>query len=415
QTAVTQPALFTVEYALAQLWLAWGVKPQAMLGHSIGEYVAACLAGVFTLEDALALVAARGRLVQELPEGAMLAVPLPAAELAPLLDDRVGLAAINGPALCAVAGPAEAVDPLEERLRERGVECRRLVTSHAFHSPMLDPILDRFADLVRKTALKPPVLPYLSNVTGTWITPEQATDPAYWVRHLRGTVRFADGALELLRSPNLVLLEVGPGATLGALVRQHTEQVRGHAVISTLRQARETGSDSEYLATALGRLWAEGVPVDWQAYWQGEQRRRVSLPAYPFERKRCWIDPPTTKAVATTEVDQPEADPTEERTTPYVAPRTPLEEHVASVWQTLLGVERVGIHDSFFELGGHSLLATQVASRLRETFPVDLPLQRLLDDPTVARTAAIIEELLVAKLEQLDDDEVKDLAHNMEG
>jgi phthiocerol/phenolphthiocerol synthesis type-I polyketide synthase E len=299
QTSVTQPALFVIEYALARLWMEWGVKPQAMIGHSIGEYVAACLAGVFSLEDALALVAARGRLMQSVPEGAMLSVPLSEKDLLPLLGEGLSLAAVNGPALCVVAGPGADVDPLEQRLTADGVGCRRLHTSHAFHSRMMDPILDAFTAEVRKVALQPPAIPYLSNVSGAWITPEEATDPAYWVRHLRQTVRFAAGVSELVKEPDWILLEVGPGKTLMTIARWYPGRAAGQMVLTSLpafagKDAPQdvSGPDAEaaFLLTNLGRLWLSGVPVDWAGYHTHEARRRVALPTYPFERQRYWVE-----------------------------------------------------------------------------------------------------------------------------
>src|SRR5207247_2609349 len=201
QTAITQPALFVIEYALAKLWMSWNVKPEAMLGHSIGEYVAACLAGVFSLEDALKLVAARGRMMQQLPAGTMLAVRLPERQVQPLLQDKLSLATVNGAALCVVSGPVDAVEELRDQLAQRQVACTPLQTSHAFHSAMMEPILGPFTELVRTVKRDAPEIPFLSNVTGTWITAEQAADPAYWARHLRQTVRFADGLGELFRAP----------------------------------------------------------------------------------------------------------------------------------------------------------------------------------------------------------------------
>ncbi|HLM66289.1 MAG TPA: type I polyketide synthase, partial [Longimicrobium sp.] len=216
QTAVTQPALFAVEWALAQLWMGWGVRPDAMLGHSVGEFVAACLAGVFGLEDALRLVAARGRLMQSLPPGAMLGVYLPEAELLPRLPEGISLAAANGPATCAVSGPVDVLRAFEEALLEDGVALRRLHTSHAFHSAMMDPILEPFRELVLRARPRAPELPYVSSVTGTWITADQATDADYWARQLREPVRFRDGVDTLLQADgSTVLLEVGPGRTLG--------------------------------------------------------------------------------------------------------------------------------------------------------------------------------------------------------
>ncbi|MBZ4421923.1 type I polyketide synthase [Myxococcus sp. RHSTA-1-4] len=289
-TALTQPALFVLEYAMAKLWMAWGVKPRAMVGHSIGEYVAACLAGVFSLDDALALVAKRGALMQSLPAGSMLAVPLPEAEVAPLLEGKLDLAAVNGPAMCVVAGPSEAVDAMEAKLSARGVQARRLHTSHAFHSAMMDPILAPFTEAVRRVRLQAPKLPYVSNVTGTWIDAAQATDPAYWARHLRQPVRFAQGLRELLKDSSDVLLEVGPGQTLGSLAKAQPETA-GRTVLSSARHPQKPESDAAKLMGTLGKLWLAGVPVDWKGFHSGQRRRRVPLPGYPFERERYWVDP----------------------------------------------------------------------------------------------------------------------------
>jgi acyl transferase domain-containing protein len=292
KTQYAQPALFVIAYALAQLLMSWGVRPQALIGHSIGEYVAACLAGVFSLEDALTLVAARGRLMQQMPAGAMLAVPLAEAELLPLLGERIALAAINGPARCVASGPDDALAALERRLAEQGVECRRLHTSHAFHSAMMQPMLGPFTEQVKRVTLKAPSIPYISNVTGTWITAEEATDPGYWARHLRQTVRFADGLCELLRDPKRILLEIGPGQTLATFARQHPDKTPAHVVQASLRHPRDQQSDVAFLLNTLGQLWLAGLRLDWSGMYAHERRRRVPLPGYPFERQRYWVDPP---------------------------------------------------------------------------------------------------------------------------
>jgi acyl transferase domain-containing protein len=293
QTFVTQPAIFVTEYALATQWMEWGVKAQAMIGHSIGEYVAACLAGVVSLEDALRLVAARGRLIQSLPSGSMLVVSLPELKLRSILERRpeLSLAAVNAPGLCTVAGTKEAVDELEEELKSEGLMCRRLQTSHAFHSPMMEPILKPFIEEVSKATLNAPSVPYLSNVTGNWITAEQATDPAYWARHIRQTVLFHHGVSELFKNPEHLLLEVGPGNTLTVLARHHPQRGPGQLVLSSLRRADEQEPDEAFMLTTLGRLWLANVKVDWTKLSGGERRRRLPLPTYPFERQRYWVDP----------------------------------------------------------------------------------------------------------------------------
>ena len=296
ETALTQPALFVIEYALARLWMSWGLRPEAMIGHSIGEYVAACLAGVFSLEDALGLVAARGRLMQGLPAGAMLSVPLAEAEVGPLVASaggRLALAAVNGPALCVVAGPLDAVAELEQRLAGRDIPARRLHTSHAFHSQMMDPILGEFAGLVRRVQRSAPQIPYVSNVTGTWITAAEATDPNYWARHLREAVRFGRGVETLFATPGRILLEVGPGQTLGTLARQQPAAAApaDRLVLSSLRHPqRAEASDAAQIFLTLGRMWLAGVPVAWKELHARERRCRVPLPTYPFERQRYWVD-----------------------------------------------------------------------------------------------------------------------------
>jgi len=296
QTYLAQPALFAIEYALAQLWISWGISPQAMLGHSIGEYVAACVAGVMSVEDALALVAMRGRLMQQLPTGAMLAVSLSEAEVVKTLqetslNEELSLAASNGPNLCVISGTDAAIDAIQAQLSAKGIECRRLHTSHAFHSQMMEPILEQFREEVKKIQLHPPEIRFISNVTGTWIAAAEATDPNYWVRHLRQTVRFSAGISQLLEDPNRILLEVGPGRTLCTLAKQHSRQATGQVVLPSLRHPQDEKSDVNFLLNILGRLWLAGVEVNWSGFYNHEQRYRVPLPTYPFERQRYWIEP----------------------------------------------------------------------------------------------------------------------------
>ena len=294
-TAITQPALFVVEYALAQLYLEWGIRPQAMLGHSIGEYVAACLAGVMSLPDALALVAARGRLM-EVPGGAMLAVPLPEPEARALLPASLSIAAINGAALCAVSGPAADVAALEARLTGRGIRAQAIHAASAFHSAMMEPILGAFREALDRVSLSGPSIPYMSNVTGTGMTAEDAKDPGYWVRHLRRTVRFWDGLQEVVRDQEPVLLEVGPGRTLASLARRASTPARPLEILSSLRHPQDDFDDAAVLQTTVGRLWLAGVPIAWAGYHGRETRRRVPLPTYPFERQRHWILPAAPRA-----------------------------------------------------------------------------------------------------------------------
>jgi acyl transferase domain-containing protein len=297
KTSLAQPALFIVEYALARLWQSWGVVPRAMIGHSIGEYVAACLADVFSLEDALKLVAARGRLMQELPAGAMLAVSTGEQEIRSLIGEGISLAAINAPDRCVVSGSPDAVEALEHLLGAKGLACSRLHTSHAFHSGMMEPILEPFKKLVKRLELRGPQTPFISNVTGTWITQDETTDPNYWANHLRTTVRFGDGLSELLNEPSTVLLEVGPGKVLGTLAKQQAQMNTQQTIIHSMRSARDSEPDATALLRALGQLWILGAEIDWQGFYSHEKRHKVALPTYPFERKRYWVDAPDTNTI----------------------------------------------------------------------------------------------------------------------
>ncbi|MEM7586726.1 MAG: type I polyketide synthase, partial [Acidobacteriota bacterium] len=303
-TRLSQPVLFAVELSLARLWMAWGVTPRAMLGYSLGEYATAHLAGVLELEDAARLVARRAQLIDDLPAGAMLGVSLPEDELVPRLGDRLSLAAINGPQLTVAAGPPEAVEALAAELSEEGVACRPIATTHAFHSRMMEPIADELSSLVAEFDLQEPKIPYVSNVTGTWITADEATDPGYWARHLCAPVRFADGVATLLDALPQALLEMGSGTSLATFVRlnEACEKALAARVATSLAAPGWTGGDGDdkaALRMAFARLWAAGVDVDWPKLHGEDVRRRVPLPAYPFERERLWLDAPEAATGAT--------------------------------------------------------------------------------------------------------------------
>jgi acyl transferase domain-containing protein/acyl carrier protein len=290
QTAITQSALFIIEYALAQLWMEWGVHPKAAIGHSIGEYVAATIAGVFSLEDALAVVAARGKLMQQLPSGTMLAVPLSETQVQHLLGNQLSLAAINGESSCVVSGGTDAIEALQKQLTSQGVECRRLHTSHAFHSEMMQPILEPFTLIIKKVKLKSPKIPFISNLTGTWIKDDEATNPNYWSQHLRSSVKFSSGISELLKQHEGIFLEVGPGRTLSTLTKQHLQPNAKQFILTSLRHPKEQQSDVAFLLNTLGQLWMAGAEIDWMGFYIHEYRHRLPLPTYPFERQRYWID-----------------------------------------------------------------------------------------------------------------------------
>jgi acyl transferase domain-containing protein len=289
ETRLAQPAVFTVSWALARLWASLGVEPEVVAGQGAGELAAACVAGVFDLDDALALVAERARLVHALPPGALLAVPLAEDDLAPRLGPGLDLAAVT-PGACLVSGPAHAVAALRGALAQGGVRARPVAGSHAFHSGMMEPAVEPFRRRVEGVPRHPARIPLVSAVSGRWLTAAEAADPAYWAGQMRRTVRFADALAELARVPERVFLEVGPGTALAGLVRRHPA-CAGRMVASTLAGAAGEPEPARLLRAA-GALWAAGAPVRLGALHAGERRRRVPLPTYPFERSRHWMDLP---------------------------------------------------------------------------------------------------------------------------
>ena len=300
ETRYTQPALFVIEYSMAQLLMSWGIYPDAMIGHSIGEIVAATLAGVFTLEDALNLVAKRGKLIQEVAEGAMLAVHLQENEINSLLeefrDPTLSIATINGPTNSVVAGPRDSIYKFQNKLQEQGVSFRRLHTSHAFHSSMMEPVKEPFENEINKIHRNAPTIPYISNVSGTWITTEEVRSVSYWYKHLRQAVRFSTGLEELYKDKERVFLEVGPGRTLSTLTKRHPGNTNELFSLSTLRHPDGQRPDQEFLLNTLGKLWLYGVNINWRKFYEGEKRRRIPLPTYPYERKRYWVEPKVDKS-----------------------------------------------------------------------------------------------------------------------
>lgn len=396
QTCFTQPALFVVEYALAQLWQSWGVKPQAMIGHSIGEFVAACLAGVFSLEDALMLVANRGRLMWELPRGAMLSVRLSAPEVEKRLAGELAIAAINSPSLCVVSGTTEAIAAWQTQLETAEIVCRLLHTSHAFHSPMMEAIVAPFAELVGKVKLSPPQIPFVSSVTGDWITPEEATNPMYWAQHLRQTVRFADGVKTLWQQPERLLLEVGPRTTTTTLARQQAKNIKQQITIASLSDNADNEAEWTALLQAMGQLWLAGVTINWNNFYQEERRQRIPLPNYPFERQRFWIDPlphpnrNTNHKPAHSQLEK----------TQTMSAQTTLISLLKEIIEETSGLEIASVDASttFLEMGLDSLSLTQVGLALKKKFKVKVSLRHLLEVyPNLATLADFLQQNLSAE------------------
>jgi len=291
QTSITQPALFVTSYAMGRLWMSLGLQPDALIGHSVGEYVAACLAGVFSLEDALKAVATRARLIQDLPGGAMLAVLTPEADVIPYLSAGVEVAAVNSPKLTVLAGPTPEIMALEKVLKARHIFHKRLDTSHAFHSAMMEPALPMFARFFKTLKLNAPTIRVVSTVTGRWLTDAEATDPDYWVQHVRRTVRFTNAAETIFNDGNKwVLLESGPGHSLESSLKAHLEANAAHTVVGSMRAEAEKTNDVAELMSAVGQLWAAGKPIEWLQLYGGQNRARVPLPGYPFDRQTFALD-----------------------------------------------------------------------------------------------------------------------------
>ncbi|MEZ4403025.1 MAG: amino acid adenylation domain-containing protein [Kofleriaceae bacterium] len=411
-TSITQPAIFSLEYATARLWMSWGVTPTVLVGHSVGEFVCAALAEVMPLADAIALVVERGRRMQALPAGSMLSVRLPAAELAPRLPDGLEIAAENGPGLCVTSGPTELIAALEAQLTADGVAARRLVTSHAFHSPMMDPVVPQMAARLATIRLAPPTIPIVSTVTATWLTDAEATSPRYWAEHLRRPVRFAPAVAVALAESRRVLIEVGPRATLSALARQAVPGKRALPVaIPSLGDRADR--ESQAVTAALGQLWTLGATIDWRGYRGDERRRRVPLPLYPFQRQRCWIDPPAAAApaaratVPTTSLAPlaPAAAPLPEPAMASPAAPSPARRDrlLASICELVEDVSGADVTDAdpatpWLELGLDSLTLTQLALAVQRAHAVKVTFRQVMESyPSMASLVDFLDEVLPAE------------------
>jgi len=315
ETRVTQPTIFTVEYALARLWMSWGVKPSLLIGHSVGEYVAAVLAGVFSLEEALALLASRAKLMQDLPGGSMLAVRKGAADLGKSLPESIAIAAINSPVLTTLSGPTPILQELQKTYEASKIFCRILPTSHAFHSSMMDPMLEPFAALAASVRQQKPTIPWISTLTGGWM--EAAPEASYWASQVRRTVCFGRAVETAIKHGATTFLEVGPGQALTQLALQHPSP-NPLAAVTSLAPYDADSSDGESMLTALGRLWLSGIQPDWAGFYATEKRKRVNLPTYPFERKSYWIAPPAQTHSATTDASPSEMASAKLETSPVV-------------------------------------------------------------------------------------------------
>ncbi|MBZ4033584.1 amino acid adenylation domain-containing protein [Flavobacterium sp. 17A] len=384
-TRLTQPSLFVTEYALAQLWLSWGIKPTFLCGHSIGEFAAAHLAGILNLKDALHIVAVRGRLISQLPGGSMLIVRVPVEKLKELIPETLSIAAINSNQFCVVSGQKEDIALFNQELDTKEIPNRLLNTSHAFHSFMMEPMLEDFRNELNKIKLNIPRLPIISTATGTWLTDTEATDPTYWVNQLKNTVHFADAMNTAFELENFILLEVGPGQTLITLARQQAVGKIIPAFPSINFPKEENDNEYATLVTALGELWIRGINPDWKSFYSQQQRQKIELPNYIFDRKSCWIEP-----LGVVETIIPQKTVISEMPAITVQTEINIQEtkhsrkdeillKISDIIKNASGI----VYDSetssntFLELGLDSLSLTQLSGKLKKEFNLPITFRQL--------------------------------------
>ena len=398
-TFYTQPAIFIMEYAMAKLWMSWGIEPTIFTGHSIGEFVAAHFAGVFSLKDALLLISTRARMVSEVEKGSMLSVRTDARQLQTILPEGLSIAAINSNKLCVVAGPDKLVEAFSARLEEIEIPGRLLHTSHAFHSAMMDEIVKPFEEVVKTLKLNPPVKPVVSTVTGSWMSEAEATDPAYWAQHLRKTVRFADAVDTLQENEGRLLLEVGPGTVLATLSKQQV--VNKTTPILPGFEKNETTTEYYSVLRALGQLWLNGIEPDWKAFYHGQKRLKLNLPAYAFDKKRYWLEAALPQQINAPAIETPQPELKTENITienPLMRQEL-LTEKLRELFEDASGIEidAAATNVNFVEIGFDSLLLTQIATNLKKEFNVPITFRKLFEDyNTIQNLAAYLDASLPA-------------------
>ncbi|MEI8259112.1 MAG: acyltransferase domain-containing protein, partial [Deltaproteobacteria bacterium] len=391
-------ALFAVEYSLAKLWISWGIVPSVVMGHSAGEYVAACIAGVMSVDDAIRMNLQRVRGSAALPPAAMLTVGLPEAELRPLAEQfDVDIAIVNSPTTCMVAGLVADIDRLEAALASRQVDTRRLAVSGASHCRLVAPLVPAFRAAFEKVRLAPPKIAFISAMTGKMVTAEVAT-PGYWVDHYQRTVHFSDALETALADPARVLLEVGPGTALSSLARQ-VIAARGlgeRVLVSSMRRPNDAEPDEDYLARAIARLSLSGVAIEAAAYHRGERRLKCDAPLYPFARRRHWLpsDPWCRSGAAPLEAEphEPETalDASSAATTARddsAPPETETEREMTAIWSRALGITIQNVNADYFDLGGTSLQGLGLKRSMDSAFGIGILASGVLGESTVRKRA----------------------------
>lgn len=422
-TRLTQPSLFVTEYALSQLWLSWGIKPTFLCGHSIGEFAAAHLAGIMTLKDALHIVAVRGRLISELPGGSMLAVRAPLEKLSELIPDTLSLAAVNSNQFCVVSGTKEDIVSFNQELDLQDIPHKILLTSHAFHSYMMNPILDDFKNELEKIKLSIPRLPIISTASGTWLTDTEATSSTYWINQLKNTVRFADAMDTAFELDNFILLEVGPGQTLTTLARQQAAGKIIAAFPSVTFPKDEQENEYATILNTLGELWIRGLNPDWNSFYSQQQRQKVDLPSYVFDRKPCWIEPLHTSetpviqksviaevpivtnvpiaAIAAIETEKISIKTSDSRKESILIKISEIIKNASGITY-----ESDAASNTFLELGLDSLSLTQLSGKLKKEFDLPITFRQLNE---AFSTPSLLADYINLNLpDELSDEPVKE-------
>ncbi|WP_202702723.1 type I polyketide synthase [Flavobacterium sp. UGB4466] len=417
----TQPLVFVFEYAVAKTLMHLGINPNYLIGHSTGEYVAACLSGIFTFEAALSLLIKRGELMSAAPKGSMLSVSLSKEKITAYLNSDVGLAVINSPESCVVSGTIEGIDALKAILEEKDIACSRIRVSLAGHSFLLDSILKEFEEAFRNITLSEPTIPVLSNYTGEILTKEEATSVTYWVNHLRNTVQFSKGLQQLLTIKNLAFLEIGPGNALTSVFKQHSkENIHDHIALNMLRHPSQEINDTQFFLQQLGELWFQGIDINWESYYGDYLPNKISAPAYVFHQTKFLarvnpLDNLNGNAFNTFEYEvednfnedeemyKEDAD-RELMNTPYKEPSTDTEKQLVEIWQDFFSINKIGILDDFFALGGNSLKGVTMLKLIQKTFEIDIKIKDFYKKSTIKGLAAEID--LALKFVIIQEEEI---------
>lgn len=399
-TKYTQPILFLLEYALAKTLMHWGIKPKVMIGHSLGEYVAACISGVFTFDQGMRLMINRGDLMNKADKGSMLSIQESIENTQDFLTDEIEISVVNTDRSFVISGSDEHIKNIQSKLKEQNINSILLATSHAFHSKAMDIVLDRFREELEHIEMKEPNIPFISNVTGEVITKEEAISPEYWVSHLRKTVRFAKGLDTLLKFDDSIFVEIGPGASLIGMLKQQSKAKKIEVkAFNTIKRAKESNDDDKLIVDLLGNLWLEGVPVNWEKYYEGKNHGKVSVPTYPFEKNEfpSKVDPwekYNIKIDNNTEEVIPDtiAFPVikREMTNEYVPPKTTIEKKLVELWEDFFKIDKVGVTDNFFELGGDSLQALVLVNKVNNEYNTTLSIENLYDTQSIEELSGLL-------------------------